>query len=48
MARTVCKRGVVLHRGRLVADAPSEEAIEAYDSLENPQAPASPAEAASV
>ena len=48
MARAMCKRGLVLHRGRLIADASIEEAIKAYNSLENPQAPASATEAASV
>jgi ABC-2 type transport system ATP-binding protein/lipopolysaccharide transport system ATP-binding protein len=46
MARTMCKRGLVLHRGRLEEDGPIEEAIKAYYDLEDSQVPKSPTEAA--
>jgi ABC-type polysaccharide/polyol phosphate transport system ATPase subunit len=33
-ARNLCNRGLVLSQGRIVADAPIEDALEAYEALD--------------
>ena len=47
-ARSMCNRGLVLSHGRIVADAPVEEAIGAYHALANPPQAAALAPAATA